>query len=78
MRDIYKVIDAIKAATPATETTLHQKLDWFRTDCSYKAPEQITEQWVKFMDILNTWAMPIDTAWKQQIADIFEGKAEVA
>lgn len=74
MRDIRKLIEEMKVHIPATGyEDLTARLDKCSKDSVYSAPENPI-YFEKVAEALNSFLSPIDTEWKREIANIFNGK----
>lgn len=80
MRNIYKLIDAIKLQIPKD----HNDRDWFIKciddvvdSAGYRAPEAYYVNFEQLSGVLENLFGKPDTKWKQKIADIFSDKIKL-
>ena len=79
MRDIKKVITAIKAEVPTILVDAHKNLDKILKDCDYCAPEAIIKMWYVLNDFLNTAKEfnPPVLNWQLKIVEIYADRIKV-
>ena len=79
MRPLDQVIDAVLKLIPKDydqRDVLENEFESIKESYAYTAPEAVGDLWFRFATLLQNTLGDPDSAWKEQIGDLMQGKKD--